>query len=56
MLEIQSHARLVSILECVDVIVDGRYDQSLQPKPFCGSSNQQIWKIVDGVPMLHELN
>jgi anaerobic ribonucleoside-triphosphate reductase activating protein len=56
MLEIQSHVKLSSILEYVDVIIDGRYDQSLQPKPFRGSGNQQIWKIVDGPPKLHELN
>lgn len=36
-------ARYPSILEYVDVIVDGKYDKNLPAAPYRGSSNQRIW-------------
>lgn len=45
--EIDSHPRLKPILEWIDVLVDGRFDESLYSPylTFRGSSNQRIIKI-----------
>lgn len=36
------HARFTELVEAVDVVVAGPYDQSLPPTPLAGSSNQEV--------------
>ncbi|AGH32195.1 anaerobic ribonucleotide reductase small subunit [Vibrio phage 11895-B1] len=37
------------ILGVIDYLVDGKYNQNLQPVQFRGSSNQNIYKITNGI-------
>lgn len=41
---LRSHGSLQLIESYIDVIVDGRYDQSRPPALFRGSDNQRIWR------------
>lgn len=54
LLELQSDSILSKVIPCVNYIVDGRYDRSLSKNPplYRGSSNQKIYHIVDGKPIL----
>lgn len=46
LLEVQSDSSMKGVLDCIDVLVDGKYVQGLPAKPFRGSSNQRIWRVV----------
>lgn len=48
--------RCPEILRYVDWVVDGPYIEELRDidLKFRGSSNQRIWKIIDGFPILDE--